>query len=139
MSLKSLTYTSMASLDLTADDVEAILRTARECNAIEGITGLLIFNGAHFMQVVEGSSQAIDDLVERLRRDRRHSALEIRDERAIEERLFPDWTMELVRVKSGYHEAQDQLRASLPDTLPPQICARLVAMTAAISGDVKLS
>ena len=50
MDLKSLTYTSLAKLDLDAGDVEAIHRTAREVNALEGITGLLIFNGTHFLQ-----------------------------------------------------------------------------------------
>jgi hypothetical protein len=54
MSLKSLTYTSLARLDLEAGDLEAIQRTAREVNALEGITGLLIFNGTHFLQIIEG-------------------------------------------------------------------------------------
>ena len=138
MTLKSLTYTSLASLDLTGEDVESILRTARELNAIEGITGLLVFNGTHFMQIVEGSAQAVDDLVDRLRRDRRHSGVEVRDERAIEHRFFADWTMELVRVKSRFHEAQAELRTALPDALPPAVGDRLIAMTASISGDVDL-
>src|ERR1044072_1231819 len=81
MILKSLTYTSLARLDLEASDLEAIHRTAREANALEGITGLLIFNGTHFLQIIEGAPHAIDELVERLRRDRRHSGVEVRDER----------------------------------------------------------
>jgi hypothetical protein len=138
MAVKSLTYTSLASLDLTAGDVDDILRRARNLNAIEGITGLLVFNGTHFMQVVEGSERAVDDLVERLRRDHRHSGLEVRDQRVIEERFFPDWTMELVWVKSRHHEAQHGLRAALPESLPPKVGERLIAMTAEISGDVDL-
>ena len=138
LSLKSLTYTSLASLDLTEGDVEQILRTARSSNALDGITGLLVFNGTHFMQVVEGAPHAIDDLIDRLRRDRRHSGLEIRDEREIAERFFPDWTMELVRVKSRHHEAQEELRTALPDDLPPVVGDRLMAMTAQLSGNVQL-
>ena len=64
--------------------------------------------------------------------------VEVRDERIIEERFFPDWTMELVRVKSRFHEAQHCLRTVLPRTLPPQVGDRLIAMTASISGDVDL-
>ena len=138
MSLKSLTYTSLASLDLVAGDIDDILFTARNSNGFEGITGLLVFNGTHFMQIVEGTEQAVDDLLERLRRDHRHSGVEVRDERIIEERFFPDWTMELVRVKSRFHEAQHCLRTVLPRTLPPQVGDRLIAMTASISGDVDL-
>ena len=138
MSLKTLTYTSLARLDLTSSDIEAILRSARYENALDGVTGLLVFNGTHFMQVVEGSPAAIDDLLVRLRRDPRHSGIEVRDEREISERFFPDWTMELVRVKSRLQDAQEELRTALPDTLPPLVGNKLIAMTAAISGSVDL-
>ena len=136
MSLKSLTYTSLARLDLEADDLEAIHRTAREVNALEGITGLLIFNGTHFLQIVEGSPDAIDDLVERLRRDPRHSGVEVRDERAIEQRSFPDWSMELVRVSASYFEAKDTVSERLPDATSQDVRDRVVRMTEAISGTV---
>jgi hypothetical protein len=138
VNLKTLTYTSLASLDLSSEDIEAILRTARTANALDGITGLLVFNGTHFMQVVEGAPNAIDDLLDRLRRDPRHSGVEIRDERAINERFFPDWSMELVRVKSRYQDASLELRNALPDALPIHVSDKLVAMTSSISGVVQL-
>ena len=138
MKLKTLTYTSLASLDLTSEDVDQILREARTSNAIDGVTGLLVFNGTHFMQVIEGAPHAIDDLVARLRRDRRHSGFEVRDEREIEQRFFPDWSMEMVRVKSRYGEAQEALRTALPEDLPPVVGNRLLAMTASISGNIEL-
>jgi hypothetical protein len=133
MQLTSLTYTSLARLDLDGSDLEAIHRTARETNAIEGITGLLVFNGTHFLQIVEGSHRAIDDLVERLRRDGRHSGLEVRDKHKVAGRSFPDWSMELVRVKSGYFQARDSIAEILPDTVPEAIRARLFRMTELIS------
>ena len=133
MDLRSLTYTSLASLDLTADDLQAIHRTAREVNALEGITGLLIFNGTHFLQIVEGTHDALDDLLVRLRRDPRHSGLEVRDERKIKARSFPDWSMELVRVKAGYFEARETITDRLPDTVPEEIQLRLFRMTELIS------
>jgi len=138
MALKSLTYTSLARLDLTADDIEAIHRTARDLNALEGVTGLLIFNGTHFLQIIEGMPQAIDDLVERLRRDPRHSGLEIRDQHEAKERGFPDWTMELVRVSASYFEARNVISDRLPDTVPEPVRDRVIRMTEAISGSVSL-
>jgi hypothetical protein len=136
MSLKSLTYTSRAGLDLTADDLEAIHRTAREVNALEGITGLLIFNGTHFLQVIEGDDRAINDLVERLRRDARHSAFEIRDERQVEARSFPDWSMELVRVSASYFEAKETVAERLPAGTMADVRDRVIKMTESISGTV---
>jgi hypothetical protein len=136
MSLKSLTYTSLARLDLQAGDLEAIHRTAREVNALEGITGLLIFNGTHFLQIIEGAPNAIDDLVERLRRDPRHHGFEIRDQRGIEHRSFPDWSMELVRVSASYFEAKDTVSDRLPDGTASDVRERVIRMTEAISGTV---
>ena len=101
MLLTSVTYTSLARLDLQASDLEDIHRTARDQNALDGITGLLVFNGTHFLQIVEGSEKAIDELIERLRKDPRHTGFEIRDRRKVEARSFPEWSMELVRVKAS--------------------------------------
>jgi hypothetical protein len=138
MDLKSLTYTSLARLDLDASDLEAIHRTAREVNVLEGITGLLIFNGTHFLQIVEGARHAIDDLVERLRRDLRHSGIEIRDQREIAERSFPDWSMELVRVSASYFEAKETVSDRLPQGVAEPVRDRVIRMTEAISGTLAL-
>ena len=133
MDLTSLTYTSLARLDLQTSDLEAIHRTARELNALDGITGLLVFNGTHFLQIVEGSHQAIDDLLDRLRRDPRHTGLEVRDEHKLESRSFPDWSMELVRVNASYFKARDTIAERLPHTVPETIRLRLFRMTELIS------
>jgi hypothetical protein len=133
MDLTSLTYTSLARLDLQSSDLEEIHRSARELNALDGITGLLVFNGTHFLQIVEGSRDAIEDLLERLRRDPRHSGLEVRDERKIQARSFPDWSMELVRVNAGYFDARDTIADRLPETVPEEIQLRLFRMTELIS------
>jgi hypothetical protein len=133
MSLTSLTYTSLARLDLDASDLEHIHRTARELNALDGITGLLVFNGTHFLQIIEGAANAIDDVVQRLRRDPRHSGFEIRDRHQVEERSFPDWSMELVRVNASYFTARDSIAERLPETVPEAIRLRLFRMTELIS------
>ena len=133
MSLTSVTYTSLARLDLQTSDLEDVHRTAREVNALEGITGLLVFNGTHFLQIIEGSEAAIDDLVERLRKDPRHTGFEIRDRRKVDARSFPDWSMEVVRVNAGYFQARDTIADRLPDTVPEAIRARLFRMTELIS------
>lgn len=69
--------------------------------------GLLIFNGTHFLQITEGSPHAIDDLVERLRRDQRHSGVEVRDERTIEKRSFSRLVDGACAVLSGFFKAKD--------------------------------
>ena len=138
MQLKSLTYTSLARLDLTGGDVAAIHETARHLNALDGITGLLLFNGSRFLQIVEGAEEAIDSLVERLRRDPRHSALEVRDERFVAERSFPHWSMELVLVSTRFRDACAEIEAALPESTAPHIRALVADMAAAISPPVPM-
>jgi hypothetical protein len=121
MRLKTLTYTSRARLDLTDEDLHDILREARALNALDGITGLLVFDGSRFLQIVEGTEEAIDNLMERLRRDRRHNAVEVRDERVVEQRSFAGWTMELVRVSAGYLRARDEIETKLPANVSPPV------------------
>ena len=112
--LKTLSYTSRARFDLSEDELRDIHQTARHFNALDGITGLLVFDGSRFMQIIEGAEEAIDTLVERLRQDDRHTAFEVRDERLVEGRSFPDWSMELVRVNAGYAEAREEIASLLP-------------------------
>lgn len=136
--LKSLTYTSFARLDLEAGDLEDIHRTARDLNVLDQITGLLIFNGTHFLQIVEGTAPAIEALMQRLLKDPRHSGIEVRDERPVKERSFPDWSMELVRVSASYFEARDTIAERLPGRTDAGVRERIIKMTEAISGTLTL-
>ena len=133
MSLRSLTYTSVAAPGLTAEDIESIHQVAVTLNARDGITGLLVYNGAHFLQIVEGKREPIYALVERLRGDQRHSGMTIRDDAAIEARSFPDWSMELVRVGPMLDEASKSIDDSLPAGIDDHVRARVLRMGEMIS------
>ena len=133
MQLKALTYTSRASLDLSAQDLADIHDSARHLNALDGITGLLVFDGVRFLQIVEGSQEAIDSLVDRLRADSRHSAVEVRDERLVDERSFPDWSMELVRVSAGYLTARGEVATMLPAYVTAPVRDLVLTMSSAMA------
>ena len=138
MELKTLTYTSRARLDLTAKDLADIQSTARTLNALDGITGLLAFDGTRFLQIVEGAEDAIDSLVERLRRDPRHSGFEIRDERFVEAGSFPDWSMELVSVSAGFLHARSELESALPLGVAPAVRELILRMGDALARSVRI-
>ena len=133
MLLSSVTYTSLARPDLQPSEIDDICRRASDRNGQSGITSLLVFNGTHFLQTLEGQETAVEALTETLRQDGRHTGFEIRDKRKIEARSFPGWTMELVRVGSGLFQARDRIVDCLPDTVPEAIRARLLRMTELIS------
>ena len=102
MDLVALTYISRSAPDLTPQDVDAIHRAALTYNPLDGITGLLVFNGDGFMQIIEGAESAIDDLMTRITADIRHVDLEVRDRRSLTERCFPHWTMHRVDVSASF-------------------------------------
>jgi hypothetical protein len=133
--LKTLTYTSRARLDLVEDDLRDIHQTARHLNALDGITGLLLFDGSRFLQIIEGGEAAIDNLVDRLRRDHRHSAFEVRDERLVDRRSFADWSMELLRVSAGYRAARAEVATILPDGVADTVRDLILRMSGEMSGD----
>jgi hypothetical protein len=133
-----LTYTSLARLDLRDDELNDIHQTARHLNALDGITGLLLFDGSRFLQIVEGSESAIDNLVERLRMDHRHSAFEVRDERFVDRRSFADWSMELLRVSAGYKVAREEVGTILPKGVAAPVRELVLKMTGQLAGDLAL-
>ena len=128
MRLKSLTYTSLARPELSTAEVGAIHQTARHLNVLDGVTGLLVYNGREFLQVIEGAESAIDDLMRRLLADPRHSALTVEDERFIEPREFPQWAMEFVRVDVDLSEERADILDRLPASLPDKVRTKLAKL-----------
>lgn len=133
MRLKTLTYTSRARLDLNDEDLNAIHQTARHLNALDGVTGLLLYDGSRFLQIIEGAEEAIDNLVDRLRMDSRHSAFEIRDERFVDGRSFPDWSMELLRVSAGYKKAKEEVATILPAAVAAPVRELVLKMSGGLA------
>ncbi len=132
MELKILTYTSWARAGIGADDVDAILASAKINNPLDGITGVLIFNGTAFMQILEGSEAAIDGLASRLISDPRHSNMSVRDSRLIEARSFPNWSMAYLRLESGEFEGEEDVVAALGRDLPQPVRNIVMGLTQSV-------
>jgi hypothetical protein len=96
-----LVYVSAAAPDFEMSDLEQILRVARARNADDGISGILLFEGASFLQVLEGPLERTDELLEDVRKDRRHSRTALLVREPITQRSFADWTMGHARVALG--------------------------------------
>jgi hypothetical protein len=54
----------------------------------------------------------------------------------IEQRSFPDWSMELVRVSASYFEAKDTVADRLPKAINADVRDRVIQMTEKISGTI---
>ncbi|AUB85573.1 phosphate-starvation-inducible PsiE family protein [Candidatus Thiodictyon syntrophicum] len=93
-----LSYISSATEPMSTHDLLALLRGCREGNADRGVTGMLLYGNATFLQVLEGEEGVVDDLLERIRRDPRHTGLQVLHRKSIERRQYSDWSMGFKRV-----------------------------------------
>ena len=73
--------------------LDNILTTSRSNNLEDGVTGNLICHSDLFLQMLEGTSEAVHRLYEKILVDDRHTDIvKLRDEKS-ELRLFPSWAM----------------------------------------------
>ena len=72
MTLKHILYTSRAADGLTAADVAEMLIDIRAHNIMNGVHGLISFDARGFLQMLEGTPDAIDELMAKIGRDARH-------------------------------------------------------------------
>jgi hypothetical protein len=105
LALRSLTYCSRAVQPFDDEDFRRLGLEAARLNALDGVTGLLVFNGGSFCQTIEGAPEAIGDLAERLRRDARHRDFTVLSDLPIGERRFRSWDMQLLSVPDDREQA----------------------------------
>ena len=98
--MKRIVYSSAAVAPLDDAAVARLVQAAQERNARHAITGVLLFNGKHFIQAIEGDDIDIDYLMSLILSDPRHHHVSVLSEEAIAAREFSDWSMQLVRFQS---------------------------------------
>jgi hypothetical protein len=76
-SLLELLYVSTLSPDQRPTVVGQIVAQARARNAERGITGLLVFDGIHFCQHLEGAPDVVTPLMVRIHHDGRHQGVRV--------------------------------------------------------------
>ena len=88
-----LIYSSEAAASLDDDGLEQILTESRVDNAERGVTGALLFFDRVFLQVLEGSREAVEALMEKIERDPRHHSVTVFHEAEVAGRIFETWRM----------------------------------------------
>lgn len=142
MSFSRLVYVSTAHPDLMLTDLDAILDTARTRNAAEGITGLLVFNGFNFMQLLEGPADSVERVFASICKDRRHTGVVRVLSADADARVFGDWAMAYARTGAGHGAGAfalttDALKAYLPEELPTDLHMLLVSFNTMSAFDVR--
>ncbi len=100
-------YMSAAAHPFDAEALKALLAKARVANARAELSGMLLYAGGSFFQVLEGPAVAVDALFARIQTDPRHEAIVRLVREPIKERSFAEWTM-------GFYAASPDEISALP-------------------------
>ena len=101
MALAHIAYASRAKRDFSTAELAELLTLARARNAALGISGFLLYRDRSFLQVIEGPSQAVDELFEKVSADPRHDRVLVLARGPIEMRGFGRWNMAFVDADSA--------------------------------------
>jgi hypothetical protein len=98
--LRQIVYISAALKPADEAMLRDIFGVSYRNNERRGITGLLLHVEGSFMQALEGDHHILDELMQRIARDRRHKSLSILTDEPITQRSFGAWGMSLGDVTS---------------------------------------
>ena len=76
-------------------------------NPKRGLTGLLIFGNNTFLQTIEGEKKIVEELLEKISKDKRHTKFQILSKQSIENRQYSNWAM-------GFEKLTEQTIAEAP-------------------------
>lgn len=111
---------------LPREEVDSILAASARNNPQRGITGLLLFNGRNFLQLLEGEEGEVAALMQTITADPRHSGVSVLDRRSITARSCPDWAMNRVMIAESIDSRRDMLESDLPRGLDPEVRKMIV-------------
>jgi len=92
-----LIYRSLATEDVVANEVlRELEETSSANNRKAGITGLLLYTGHEFLQVLEGPEKEVNALFQKISRDPRHETVRLLTFELIGPVYFEQWSMRVV-------------------------------------------
>ena len=107
--LAAVVYRSVADRNLGTRRLGDLLEAARSRNAREGLSGLLLYDGTHFLQWLEGPTDALHRVWSSIQADRRHEQVELIGRPQLPVRLFRGWDMGLAGRSRSIAEGIDDV------------------------------
>lgn len=100
------------NLDELEREIDRILTLSQRNNAEAGVTGALVFSNGAFGQLLEGPTDAVEEIFERIQSDERHHDVTVLDLKLVARREFPEWSMGYVGSRPS-HAAAFSVREDL--------------------------
>ena len=98
MELQQVCYISRATSQQPQilQDLRDILSEARNFNFQHQINGVLYYSNGYFFQFLEGQTEKIDILLNKLKKDKRHQDYVFYDDFRFQQGQFSDWSMKYI-------------------------------------------
>lgn len=96
MPIQAIVYTSEAVPGFGLDAADDLARRAADFNMHAGVTGLLLFDGARFLQYLEGPEDGIAVVYSRVQNSQRHTGMVELGRARTGRRHFPYWAMRML-------------------------------------------
>jgi len=93
-----LVYASRATRPLSEAELGALLEVSRAHNERVDVSGILLYDGGDFLQVLEGPRSSVQDTFDRISQDDRHTDALVLSRRTVDERAFEGWSMGFARA-----------------------------------------
>jgi hypothetical protein len=107
-----LIYKSCSKTPVDWELVNSIIKNSQKRNAEHDISGALLATKNHFLQVLEGSFEDVNNLFCSIVRDSRHDRVQLVSFMCVENRIFPDWAMHGIGLFNFNLEITKQLKVS---------------------------
>ena len=98
--MQRLLYVSYAAEEFSEPAVlNELVEDSIRRNKKSDVTGALFYLGGYFIQLLEGSRDAVSETFSRINSDSRHTDVEVFFSEEVTERIFPGWNMSSNRVE----------------------------------------
>jgi len=114
-----LLYSSQAAQDITEQDIADILKKSQKNNHEADVTGVLLYGGQLFMQVLEGPELAVLRLYVTICEDARNSLNQIVYITYTNKRMFGDWSMGTIQCDPIAYQKIFDLNSRATETIEP--------------------
>lgn len=114
------TYLSRESKSLTSKALVDLLEQCKHNNPSLGVTGMLLYANGTFLQTLEGETNTVETLLEKIARDSRHQDFQVIKREVTSTRLYENWSMGFERLTEAALQEVPALQAFQLENFNPE-------------------
>lgn len=115
--MKCIIYKSTPAKELRKNSLDKMLFSSRSANEKNNITGCIFIDYKKIVQLIEGEEKALDNLYNRISKDKRHQGVETLLTKKLNKRIMEDWPMAVFNVVDKDKNESDINKLSLMENL----------------------